>query len=177
MFVLANQLRNIPIISLQTGQVVAHSDKPIINPSDLQVVALFCQPKGWIKPNAALLTKDIRQTSPQGILIDSSEEIEDYTEIIRLKDLVARHFELTSLPVYTEGGTKLGKVEEYTIGLSNYVIQKLYLRQSALKHLLLTSLVIDREQIVDVTPKQITVRDATIKNPILAPQPAPPSTP
>jgi sporulation protein YlmC with PRC-barrel domain len=176
MFVLASQLQKLPVISLQTGQTVASTGKLIINPDDLQLVAFSCQTKDR-GSSAVLMVRDVRRASRDGILIDTAEEIEDSSEIVRLKALIDKKFEVSGLPVITESGQKLGKVDEYTLNLQSYSIQKLYLKQPLIKSLLYSNLVIDRSQIIDVTSTQITVKDATIKSPLLAPQPLQPPAP
>ncbi len=171
MYVLGKQLQDLPIISLQTGQTVARSGKPIIDPDKLEIQAFYCLSGLVVQSMAVLLVRDIRQLGRDGILIDSLEEIEDATEIVRLADLIRQRFSPIGLPVLNESGIRLGKVEEYTVKLDGYQIQKLYLKQSVLKNLLLNSLVVDRSQIMEVTVKQIVVRDATVKEPLLGPQP------
>lgn len=178
MYALVNQLQNLPIISLQTGQPVATATRPIINPDKLELVAFYCSFKRWQRNQAAvLLVKDIRQIAAEGIVIDSVDEIEDPNDIIRLKAVINQHFHLSGLLVANESGIRLGRVEEYTVNLQTFQIQKLYLKQSLLKNLLLDNLVIDRSQIIDISPKQIIVRDATVKKTILSPKTTPQPTP
>jgi sporulation protein YlmC with PRC-barrel domain len=171
MYVLGKQLQDLPIVSLQTGQTIAHTGRPIIDPDRLEIQAFYCTAGRLLKNSAVLLVRDIRQLGRDGLLIDSFEEIEDAGDIVRLADLIKQHFSPLGLPVVNESGIRLGKVEEYTVNIENYQIQKLYLKQSLLKNLLMNSLVVDRSQIMEVTARQILVRDASIKEPLLGPQP------
>lgn len=171
MYALASQLINLPIVSLQTGQPVAFLGRPIINPDNLELLAFYCAASRFRKSNQVLLAKDIRQTASDGIVVDSLEDIEDANEIVRLKSVIDRRFNPMGLPVVSESGFKLGVVEEFTVNLKTFQIQKLYLKQSVIKNLLMNNLVIDRSQITEVTPKQIIVRDATVREPMLGPKP------
>lgn len=177
MYVLANQLQNLPIISLQTGSTVAMTSRPIINPDKLEFVAFYCYNNRSHVKATILLIKDIRQITKDGIAIDSVDEIEEPGEIIRLSNLLKNPFNLIGISVVNESGVKLGRVEEYTVNLETFQIQKIYLKQSILKNLMLNSVVIDRSQIIEVNHKQILVRDATVTKSMLSSQPISPPAP
>lgn len=178
MYALSTQLKNIPIISLQSSHKIAETLLPIILPEKLEIIAFYCAGKEWNRgQEAVLLIQDIRQISKSSLVIDSIEDIANPSEIVRLAKLQENPFALMGVRVYNESGQKLGRVEEYTVNLETFQIQKLYLKQSPLKSLLLDNLVIDRAQILEVTQKQITVYDATITKPLLSSHPAPPQTP
>jgi uncharacterized protein YrrD len=181
MYVLASSLKHLPVISLHNSQIVSSVTEPIVNPDNLEVVAVYCQSGFWRKRDSVIMTRDIREIAREGLVIDSLEDIEDASEIIRLKRIIEKQYNPIGAYVITESQAKLGKVEDFTIETSGYRIQKLYLKQSLLKNLLLNSLIIDRSQIVDVTPTAIVVKDATLsqaaKKPAraLAPHPATPT--
>ncbi len=167
MYVLASQLKNLPVMSIQTGQAIAHIEQPIINMANLEAMALNCN-LGRSKPKeGVILLRDVRQFSGDCIIVDSFDDIEDSSEIVRLKDVVKAGFNPIGKHVVNESGDKLGKVEDYTINLKTFMIQKLYVHQSLVKSLLYNSLVIDRTQVIDITPKAITVKDARVKKGIL----------
>ncbi len=181
MYILASSLKNLPIISLLNGQIVSAVAEPIINPDALELVAVYCQNGFWRKRSSVIMARDIREVAKEGLVIDSLEDIEDASEIVRLKAVIEQHYSPDGAEVVTQSGDKLGKVEDYAIETTGYRIHKLYLKQSLLKNLLLNNLVIDRSQIVDVTPKTIVVKDATISKAAkktartLAPQPVVPT--
>ena len=178
MYILASSMSNLPILSLHTGQTIGVVDAPVINPDNLQIVALYCGSGPWRKRTSVIMTRDIREIAREGLVIDSLEDIEDASEIVRLGSIVEQNYNPIGMPVVTQTGDQLGKIEDYTVDVADYRIQKLYLKQSLLKNLLLNNIVVDRSQIVDVTPRAIIVRDATAAAnesnlPNLAPQPLP----
>jgi uncharacterized protein YrrD len=173
MYILASRVKKLPIISLQTGQVIAHVIKPVINEATLEVAALTCAVGRFQRDKGVILMRDIRQVARDCIVIDSFEEIEDANEIVRLKDIVERDFEPVGKSVISESSQKLGRVEDYTINLETYMLQKLYVHQSLMKSIMFNNLVIDRTQIIDISPKHFTVRDATERAKILAATPMP----
>jgi uncharacterized protein YrrD len=173
MYILATQIKGLPVISLQTGQPIAVIAKPLVNQTNMEIVALECSIGRFQKNHGVVLMRDIRQFARDCVVIDSFEEIEDAGEIVRLRDVVEQNFDPINKTVVNESGDKLGRVDDYTINLKTYMLQKLYVHQSLMKSIIFNNLVIDRTQIIEVTPKQFTVRDATIPKASLASQPIP----
>jgi uncharacterized protein YrrD len=176
MYALANKLHGLPVMSLQTGQSIATITHPIINASDLEVMALQCVIGRMRRDHGVILMRDIRQLSSDCVIIDSFDEIEDPNEIVRLRTIAERNFNPIGKLVVNESGLRLGKVEDFTINLKTHMLQKLYIHQSLMKSILFNSLVIDRTQIIEITAKQFTVRDASVRESSLAPQVVPHGT-
>lgn len=175
MYALASKLKSLPIVSLQTGETVGVTKQSLIDPGTLEVVGFLCEDAR--RTQKVLILRDIRQLAIDCAIIDSEDELTDPEDIVRLQPLIKELFTPIGKPVVTDLGRKLGNVEDYTINLETNRIQKLYIRQSILRSLLGSSLIIDRMQIIDVSPKQIVVRDTHIKAPVMAPESAPETTP
>ncbi len=167
MFVLASRVKNLGIISLQTGTLVGTLGSAVINPGNLQIVGYLCTTPKQTQP-LMLMIKDVRQLAIDCVIIDSVEELGEAADIVRIQPLLAEHFDPISKTVATELGRRLGKVEDYTIDLDTFKIQKLYVQQPVWRSWFGASLIIDRSQIIDISPKQITVRDTLTKASALA---------
>lgn len=165
MLILASQIQNSPILSIRNGHPVAMAGNMLINADKLEVAALFCKSPGWRGQDHVLLLRDIREFSRSGIIIDSLEDIEDIGEIIRLGDVVERNYQVIGKTVITEGGHKLGKVEDYSVDTVNNLIQKIYIKPSLLKNLMVNNLVVDRNNIIKAEDSKIIVSDASITSP------------
>lgn len=176
MYFLATQFKNLPVMSLQTGESIATLGEPIIKMSDLEVMAVRCRVTRN-RQDGVILMRDIRQLAPDCVIIDSFDEIGDIEDIVRLKEVAAQSFNPIGSAVINESGHKLGRVEDYTVNLKTSMLQKLYVHQSLMKSILFNSLTIDRTQITDVTPRQFTVRDATAKVSTLLTKPFSAGTP
>jgi sporulation protein YlmC with PRC-barrel domain len=167
MYSLASNLVDQPIISLQTGQVVAWVAPPVLNLSNLEVVAFTCiVPRQ--KEALLLLAGDIRQYATDCIIIDDEDELTSPDDLVRFTTDLNHNYSPLGKPVIADTGRKLGVVEDYSINLETNRVQKLYVKQSIWRALLGSNLIIDRTQIIDITPKQITVRDATVTEKQLA---------
>jgi uncharacterized protein YrrD len=168
MLLQSQQLLNSDVLSLHTGRVIASTYGLIINPDKLEVVGFYCESGGNKDPDI-LLTQDVRDIAPGKLLVNSHEAVAPASELIRLKDLLDLKFTILDKQVKTESGKRLGKVEEYVVETNSFMIQKLYVKQSILKNLTANSLVIDRQQIIEVSNSAITVTDATVSSPAEAP--------
>lgn len=169
---LASQMQSLPVISLQTGEAVALTRSPVIDLATLEIKAYRCEGTRN-KEDLVLMSRDIRQTAVDCLIVDSTEELVEPNDIIRLKEMLKANYNPLDKAVVSDTGRKLGHVEDYSINLDTNRVQKLHVRQSLLKAWLGTSLIIDRNQIIDITPKVITVRDATVKAPVMASEPVP----
>ncbi len=167
MYTLSNSLLELPILSLQTGQSITQTSGVIIDSSSLTIVALTCgETEGMTHP--IILIRDIREFATDCILVNSDDDISESEDIVRLKTLLDKPFNLMNIRVATESGHRLGRVEDYTINTENFQIQKLYVHPALLKGVFGSSLIIDRDQISDVTPKLITVKETTTSLPAIA---------
>jgi len=160
MQIFPHQLVNLPVLSLQTGGQIAITTGLLINPESLTLSAFTCLGLG--RAHCLLLPQDIKQAGAQGLIVDSDEALAEPTDIVRLQPLLEKPFRLEGLPVVTQLGRKVGKVETYTISPDDYEIQKLYIHRPIMQSFVGGSLIVDRGQIADVTNTQIVVKDTEI---------------
>jgi len=172
MYELASQMESLPVISLQTGEVVGLAREPVFDIADLEIIAYRCESARG-KQALILLARDIRQLASDCIIIDSEDELTEPGDLVRLGPQLEAGYSPLGKSVVSDTGRKLGHVEDYSLNLETGRVQKLHVRQSLLRAWLGSSLIIDRTQILDITPRLITVRDATIKAPVLAAEPIP----
>ena len=165
MLILASQIQESPILSIRNGHPVAVAGSMLVDGDKFEIAALFCKSPGWRGQDHVLLLRDIREYSRSGIIIDSLEDIEDIHEIIRLGDVVERNYQVIGKHVITESGTKLGKVEDYSVDTVSNLIQKIYIKPSLLKNLMVNNLVVDRNNILKTENDKIIVSDASIAAP------------
>lgn len=172
MYISGNKLLGMPVVSLQTGQALAMIDGLVLDYRALEAVALLCAiPR---RPAVVVITRDIREWAKGAVLVNSEDDLSEAADIVRLQPLLDENFKLTGTLVKTELGSRLGRVESYTIDTETGQVQKLYVKQSVLRNILVGNLTVDRSQIVDASPKLITVRDASIKEPAALAQPIAP---
>ena len=172
MYSLESSLADQPIISLQTGQVVAWTGPPVLNVGNLEVIAYTCKVPHQKEP-MLLLIGDIRQYATDCIIIDDEDELANPDDIVRFKTNLNNHYSPLNKQVIADTGRKLGTVEDYSINLETNRVQKLYVKQSIWRAWLSSNLIIDRTQIIDIAPDLITVKDSTVTNKLLNPDTVP----
>lgn len=162
MLVLKDSVENVPIMSLQTGVEIATTQKAIIDPRRLTIVAFYCQgPKLDVSP-AILHVDDIREASKLGFIVDSADVIMTPNDLVRLQQVLDFHFALEGKMVIEETGRKIGKVHDYTIEIPSFYITKLHVQPGMLQSFMTADVVIGRTQIIEIDDKKIVVRSATV---------------
>jgi sporulation protein YlmC with PRC-barrel domain len=154
---------------------VAVIKAPLINPDQLEIMAYLCTtaPK---EQTLVLLVRDIREHALDCLIVDSEEELTEPGDLIRLSPLLEQSFTPLGKLAVTDMGRRMGRVENYTINLDTNMVQKLYVRQPIWRSWFGSSLIVDRAQVIDVTPRQIVIRDTATPAPLLVGESAPKST-
>ncbi|GAC1370667.1 MAG: hypothetical protein NVSMB39_3720 [Candidatus Saccharimonadales bacterium] len=119
------------------------------------------------------MTSDIRQYAADCIIIDDEDQLTEPEDIVRLGGNPRDPYSPLKKIVVADTGRKLGIVDDYSINLETNRVQKLYVKPNFWHAWTSSSMVIDRTQIIDVTPDKITVRDATVTDTILSQDPMP----
>jgi uncharacterized protein YrrD len=168
MLLAGSRLIDAPIMGLQTGGELARTERAIIAPHTLKVVAYELTGPLLDMHPSLLRIEDVREFSDVGIIVDSSDEFVAPDDIIKLSEIYNLHFTLIGMPVVDEKHRKLGKVEDYTLETGGFLIQQLNVRRPLLKSLNDTQLLIHRTQITEINDTEIVVRsEAQVTEPVM----------
>lgn len=163
MLVLGSRFNHTPVISLQTGTQLALTSRPIIDPRNLTIVAYEVDGPLLVQRPSFLRTNEIREMSPIGMIVDSSDDLIALDDVISLKKIHDFGFDLIGYNVIDEHKHKLGKVEDYTLETGGFVIQQISVKRTFFRSLTDTSLLIGRSQIVEVNDTTIIVKSTAKK--------------
>jgi hypothetical protein len=146
-------------MSLRTGSQIAIAEAPIINPHNLKILGWWCNgPDG----RQVLLADEVRDFVPEGIAVNNEEALSDPGDLVRHREVLDINFELMDKLVRTKR-QKIGRVNDYSYN-DGLFVQKLYVARPLRKVFSAEdTLIIDREQIIEVTDRYIMVRDTEIK--------------
>ncbi len=164
MLILGTRLSNTPVMSLQTGGRLASTQKPIIDPGTLKIIAYEVEGALLSERPALLRTADIREFGRIGMIINSNDEIIGLHDVIKIEKLYDLGFPLIGMTVVDDQKHRLGKVEDYTVDTSSFVIQQLTVKRGFLKGLTDTGLLISRTQILEINDDTIVVKSPTKKS-------------
>lgn len=164
MLVLSERLLSLPIVSIQTGSRLGNIASAIIDPRQLKIVAFRCEgPMIDIEP-AILHTEDIREVSDMGLIVDSADDIMPLDDLVRLKEVIDFNFELENKLVVEENGRKVGRVNSYSVEVTTFYIIKLHVKPTFFGAIKTAERIIDRSQIVEITPQKIVVKTPAVKD-------------
>ncbi len=161
MLKLSKHIHNLPVMSLRTGGRVATALQPIINPHNLQIEGWRCE-DSFSKDELILLKQDVRDFVAKGIAVDDHDVLAEAKDLVRLQEVLELGFELMGKHVVTHRRRKLGKVTDYALDPLTMKIQKLYVSRPVYRSLTEGQLMIDRSQIVEITPSRVVVRDTDV---------------
>lgn len=161
MLQLSGSFINASIMSLRTGGPVGVIQQPIINPNNLKIEGFYCNDR-FSKDRLILLSQEIRDVIPDGVVVNDHEAMTEPEDLIRFKEITALQFDLFGKRVVTNTKRQLGKITDYAVETSSMHIQKMYVSQPLTKTLRGGQLSIDRSQILEITDKKIVVQEPTI---------------
>ena len=159
-----------PIMGLQTGTRLAVTKSPIIDPSNLKIIAYEVEGPLLAERPAFIRIADVRELSDVGMIIDGNDEFIGVSDVISIKKIFELNFKLIGLNVIDETKRKLGKVDDYNIDTDSFIIQQLSVKRGIIKSLAEPVLLIHRSQIVEINDHTVIVRTAAKKlTPIVKP--------
>ncbi len=169
MLMQSQQLKDVDIINMRTGQPVAKVIRPIIDPFKLEIAGFYTT----YQQNNILLIRNIRELSRKQVIIDDTDTFSNKNELPRLQELLELDYQLKGKRTVTQSKKRLGKIEDYIIDTLSYQIQKLHVSQPLWRSFNGSTLIIDRKQIIEVNNNAVTVSDATVQSGALATQHTP----
>ncbi len=163
MLLLGSRLANTPVMSLQTGSKLGVMTVPIINPANLYIMAYVVEGHLLTENPSFIRTADIREYGRLGVIIDSTDELVGLEDVIRIKELYTLGFSPIGLPVIDQHGKKLGKVDDYTLDMDQFIIQQLNVNRGLFRGFNDSSLLVHRSQIVEINDTKIIIKSAAQK--------------
>lgn len=162
MLLFQDKIANLRIASVQATQQIGQVTGRIINPRNLSIPALYVRSR--LAPDEQVLhTSDVRDINNSGLLIDHDNQLMDTDDLVRLKEIIAMNFELIGKPVETEDGDKLGKVINFVFDSTTWLIMKIHVKQSIVRNMGTSELIIHRRQVVKVSDARIVVKSTAAK--------------
>ncbi len=159
MLVMNSRLTNSPVLSVQAGGTIGRVIGSIVDPNDLRIIAFrLSGPLISIKQNI-LDVHSIREYSNFGFVIDDIDELVSPDDVVKIADVLKLNFDLNTLKVETKKGSKLGKVQDYTVTSDDFTVQQIIVKRPAIKSFVDPELTIPRKEIVEVTDYKIIIKD------------------
>ena len=153
---------NRDILSLRTGRAIGHAFSPVINPNNLKIEGWWASSKDE-KDTMILPAGEVRDLIAKGLVVNDHDAMTAPSDLIRMKETLDIDYELVGKSVVSENKKRIGKVQDYSVDDKSMYIQKIYVSQSLLHGINKNQIIIDRNQVVEVTDKKIIVKDPSVK--------------
>lgn len=155
---LASEFIGLPIVSVQNADNLGNVTGLIIKSNDLKIILCTVTVIGS-REKHYLLPRDIRHFNNQKVLVDSIQNVSEFTDLVRYQHDIANNYELISKRVVSVNGKNIGKVINFIFDPDNFYVTKLNVKPGILKNLLVTNLLIDRASIVETQKNVILIKD------------------
>lgn len=148
-------------MSLQTGAQLAKTVRPIIDPSNLQILAYEIDGPALTARPSLLRIEDIREISDIGMIIDSDDEFISPNDVIKIKEVYDLMFALDKYPVIDQRKHKIGRVISYNIDPADFKVKQLTVKRPVMKSFNDSELLISRSAIKDINDSAIVIQSET----------------
>ena len=159
MLVMNSRLIGAPVLSVQAGGPIGRIVDAIVDPDNLSVIAFHVDGPPINKQQNILDVRSVREYSNYGFVIDDIDELVSPDDVIRINNILKLNFNLLSLKVETKKGSKLGKVQDFTLTSEDFIIQQIIVKRPMIKSLNDPELTIPRSEIVEITDYKIIVKE------------------
>ena len=163
MLMVGSRFIGMPVLSLHIGGQTASVKRAIVDPEDLRIIAFELEGPILKDPEIGsyLMAEDIRETSNQGLVVDSADRFVNPEDVIRLNNVLELNFDLEGLRVVTKEGKsvkKLGKVVDYTVDSSTLSVFQIIAQRPFMESFVDPQLTINRSQITEIDDYKITIK-------------------
>lgn len=162
MLVIGSGMINDPVLSLHVGGQVADTISAVIDPENLKIMAYVVDGpaiKNDPELGDILDTNDIREVSHDGLIIDSTDVFINREDVMRLDEVMGLNFDLIGLKVVTPKGKKIGKVVDYTVDSTSFMVYQLIVQKPmGLATFGEPQLTINRSQILEIDDYTVTIK-------------------
>lgn len=150
---LLTHIYGLPVIAQAAGTPITTIDEAVFDSDKGKVVAYKVKERGKL-----LSTVDILNYFDDGVLVGSADVLQNPHELPRVADLLTENIGLVGLRTVNEQGERLGKVEDVLIDSSGHFLAKLYVKPGLFHRFVTDQLIISRDQVVKITPREAVVR-------------------
>ena len=149
MLLVGSKMLDFPVLSLHVGGEIARTQRAIIDPDDLKIIAYT-------------VDGPIIHNDPEvGDILDSTDVFTTREDVIKLDEIMGLEFDLVGLKVVDQKGKKMGKIVDYTIDSGSFTVYQLIVQRPVMSSFLDPQLTINRSQIVEIDDFKVTIKNST----------------
>lgn len=162
MLIKGSDILGMKVLSLHVGMAIAEVKELIVDPDNLSLAAARVDgPLIRGEVGEILDFKRVREWSKLGLIMNSTDDLAQAEEIVRIKKILELEFELTGMKVETESGRKLGRVSDFVLETDGQKILQIFVARPVIRSLIEPELIIGRKQIKSISNSKVVVKEAT----------------
>lgn len=159
MLIQGASFKTMTVGSIRSAGRIGRINGLVINPHNLHIDGITCRIVGE-RSDQLIMPTDIRDISPQAVIIDDHDRLIEPADAIRLKPIMELKFSLEKLNAYV-GKKRVGVVMDFAVDEKSLFIQKIYVQPTLLNRWSTDRLVFGRNQVETVTKSKIVFIDST----------------
>lgn len=128
MFIEALKIIGMPVAALDSGSKIGEIKEIVVDPQNGTLLGFLVQEGGIFSSKKALAIVDVRDWDPKGIVTESVENLVDPSEIVRLKEVLAKKIQLLGMSAKTESQKNLGEIKNFLVDSNSQSVVKYYLK-------------------------------------------------
>lgn len=165
-----SSLREMPVVDLESGDLLGHIDGWVISPRDQRVAAWRLKKTRLWQTMPVIITADIAEYGPRMVVARTRDTIIAPSEVVGLPELIAQKMSVVGFEAKTVTGQVLGRVNDLVFDTVTSSIQQYYIRPKTLAGLWQTDLVLPASKVVTITAGQVLFSDNTTPVAMTAPK-------
>jgi len=126
MLIELSKLENLPVGSFAESMLVGKLASVIVSPQDAKVIALKVYLGKFFAKAKIVSFGDVVDIDINGVTINSSDNLLPVDEIVRVKNIMAKKFNILGLPARTKNKKYLGRVRDAVIETTSGDIIRIY---------------------------------------------------
>lgn len=150
------------------GNPLGHLREAVIDPDNGQILGFTTNRRSpFGAPTANLISPhDVIKWEKDILILGQRYEFHQNSDLVRVDRLFkSQKAHLLNKKVRTENGQKLGYVTDYNLNQNLKILASITCQKRFLRFFYYGSLIIRQKNIIEITPREIIVKDSTIKLP------------
>jgi sporulation protein YlmC with PRC-barrel domain len=151
------------------GRLLCHLRQAIIDPNNGQILGFTTNRRSpFGAPAAKLISpQDVIKWEKDTLILGHQYEFYQTTDLVRMNRMLKnRKSKILGKNVRTENGQKLGRVTDYALNQNLKILASITCHKKFLRLFYYDRRLIRQKNIVEITPREIIVKDSTVKLPV-----------
>ena len=165
-----SSIKDIPVLDLETGDLLGHITNWAIYPRDQRIVAWILNKNKFFRAPTAVVTADIAEYGPRMVVVRDRQSIIRPDEVVGLPELVTAKMTVIGFQATTIQGRILGIITDLVFDTISSQIQQYYVRPQSMAGFLQNDLILPASKVTRIESNRVVFYEDVETLPVMAPQ-------